>query len=157
MPAASEVVPPELPHRWRPLGVRLAGWFFGGLFVVVCAAMWIGLGEELRGRFMLREELTMLALVVGLLVCLHAMMRCRVDADSDGVTVVNGYRTHRLPWSRIVDVHLPPGAPWATLDLVDGSTVSAMGIQGSDGVRSRRAVRELRALVERAHPADPRG
>ena len=30
-------------------------------------------------------------------------------------------------------MHLPPGAPWATLDLADGTTISAMAIQGSDG------------------------
>ena len=32
-----------------------------------------------------------------------------------------------------------PGAPWATLDLADGTTVSALGIQGSDGDRARAA------------------
>ena len=35
MPAVSE---PSLPHTWRPLGVRLAFCFFGGLLVVVCVA-----------------------------------------------------------------------------------------------------------------------
>ena len=43
---------------------------------------------------------------------------------------------------------MPPGAPWATLDLADGTTVPVMGIQGSDGQRARRAVRDLRTLVE---------
>ena len=46
---------------------------------------------------------------------------------------------------------LPPGAPWATLDLSDGTTVSAMGIQGSDGARARRAVRD-RARASPPHP-----
>ena len=45
-------------------------------------------------------------------------------------------------------MHLPPGAPWVTLDLADGTTVAAMGIQGSDGDRAKRAVRELRAIAE---------
>lgn len=150
MPAGSERGS-GLPRRWRPLGTRLASWFFGGLFVAVCLAMWIGLGD-LRNRFAPREVWTMVALVLALLACLHAMMRCRVDATADGVTVVNGYRRHDLPWASIVNVTMPPGAPWAVLDMVDGHTVSAMGIQGSDGDRAKKAVRELRALIEAQHP-----
>jgi hypothetical protein len=48
---------------------------------------------------------------------------------------------------------MPPGAPWVTLDLADGTAVPAMGIQASDGGRARLALRELRALIERP-PAD---
>ncbi len=36
-------------------------------------------------------------------------------------------------------MHLPPGAPWATLDLADGTTISAMAFQGSDGARAQTA------------------
>jgi hypothetical protein len=63
---------------------------------------------------------------------------------------VNGYRKREYEWPEIVGVHLPPGAPWATLDLSDGSTATALAIQGSDGERARRAVRDLRALANRA-------
>lgn len=151
MPAASEA---GLPRRFRPLGVRLAGWFFGTLFVVVCAVMWIGLGAELRNSFLLRYQLTMLGIVVALVLCLHALMRCRIDADESGLRIVNGYKSRHLDWAQVVDVSLPPGAPWAIFDLVDGSTVSALGIQGSDGARARQQVRELRALVNAAGPGD---
>jgi hypothetical protein len=44
-------------------------------------------------------------------------------------------------------VHLPPGAPWVVLDLADGTSVSALGIQASDGARAHQAVRQLRALI----------
>ena len=46
-------------------------------------------------------------------------------------------------------MHLPPGAPWATLDLADGTTISAIGIQGSDGGPGPHGVRQLRALIDR--------
>ena len=39
------------------------------------------------------------------------------------------------------------------LDLSDGTTLSMIGIQGSDGARARRAVRELRALVASHSPS----
>ena len=48
-----------------------------------------------------------------------------------------------------------PGSPWVVLDLSDGTTIPAMGIQGSDGARAARHVRELRALVE-ANSQTPR-
>ena len=37
--------------------------------------------------------------------------------------------------------------------LSDGETVSMIGVQGSDGDRARRAVREIRACVEEHTPA----
>lgn len=155
MPAGSDPGMVGLPRQYRPLGVRLASWLFGSLFVVVCAGMWFGLGEELRGTFKFRYEVTMLAFVAALLVCLHALMRCRVDATFDGLTIVNGYRTHHLEWSQVVGIELRPGAPWVSFDLADGNTLSALGIQGSDGDRAHRQVRELRALIDSTQPPEP--
>ena len=54
---------------------------------------------------------------------LYALVRSRVVAEKDRLVVVNGYRRHEYDWAEIVAVHLPPGAPWATLDLADGTTV----------------------------------
>lgn len=154
MPAGSDPGSVQLPRQYRPLGVRLAGWLFGVLFVVVCAGMWFGLGELRSSAFALRHKVTLVALVLALLACLHALMRCRVDAEADGLTIVNGYRTHHLEWSQVVAIELRPGAPWVTFDLADGTTLSALGIQGSDGDRAHQQVRELRSLLNRAHPAD---
>jgi hypothetical protein len=78
----------------------------------------------------------------------HALVRTRVSADERGLTVVNGYRRHEYEWSQVVGVNLRRGAPWAGLDLSDGTSASMVGIQGSDGERAVRAVRELRALVD---------
>ena len=40
-----------LPHTWRPLGVRLAGAFFGGALLVVCVVAWFAFDAETRARF----------------------------------------------------------------------------------------------------------
>ncbi len=61
---------------------------------------------------------------------------------------MNGYRTRRFDWNEVLAVTLRPGSPWAELDLADGTTVAAMGIQGSDGDRARAQVRRLRGLVD---------
>ena len=62
--------------------------------------------------------------------------------------LVNGYRVHDYEWSQVLAVTLKPGSPWAVMDLSDGTSVSAIGIQGSDGPRAVRQVKQLRTLVE---------
>jgi hypothetical protein len=128
--------------------VRVAGAFFGVLLVVVCGFAWFGFDESIRDRFTLFQRSTLVFL--GLLAAAvgYALMRSRVVAEADHLVVVNGYKRREFEWAEVVAVHLPPGAPWATLDLSDGTTVPAMGIQGSDGDRARAAVRELRTLLD---------
>jgi hypothetical protein len=138
-----------LPHTWRPFGVRLAGAVLGGGLLVVCVLAWVGFDEETQAKFTVVERGTLF--FFGLLAFLlwFALVRSRVVAEDERLVVVNGYRRREFDWPQVVAVRLPPGAPWVTLDLADGTTVSAMGIQGSDGNRARTAVRELRAVVER--------
>jgi hypothetical protein len=54
----------------------------------------------------------------------------------------------------VVQVTLRPGSPWAVLDVANGTSVAAMGIQGSDGARATAQVRRLRALIA-DHSAAP--
>ena len=150
MPAASEPAGPvALPHTWRPLGVRIAAIVLGGGLLVVCALTWIGFDDETRARFTAFQRGTLVALALLVFALFHALVRSRVVAEESRLVVVNGYRRREYDWAEVVAVHLPPGAPWVTLDLADGTTASAMGIQGSDGLRARRAVRELRHLLDR--------
>ncbi|WP_435741295.1 PH domain-containing protein [Nocardioides sp. SYSU DS0663] len=148
MPAA----PPALPRTWRPLGPRVVGTVLGLGLVAVLAAAWLTFDAETRAAFTLLQRATVIGFVLLGLLILFGLMRSRVTAERDRLVVVNGFRRREYSWPQVVAVHLPPGAPWVTLDLADGGTASALGIQGSDGERSRRAVRELRALV-----ADPPG
>ncbi|WP_372734181.1 PH domain-containing protein [Nocardioides sp.] len=142
MPADSESV-----RTWRPLGVRVVGVMISAGLLVVVAMAWFGFDQETRDKFTAIQMLTILGF--GLLAgsVLYALMRSRVEAHPDRLVVVNGYRRREFTWPQVVAVHMPPGAPWATLDLANGETTSAMGIQGSDGDRARTAVRELRQLL----------
>jgi hypothetical protein len=146
MPADSEV---QLPHTWRPLGVRLAGAFFGGLLLVVCAVAWFTFDAETRAKFTVFQRGTLVFLGLIAFAAGFALVRSRVVAEVDRLVVVNGYRKRTYEWAEVLAVHLPPGAPWAILDLADGTSAPAMGIQGSDGGRARVAVRQLRALLAR--------
>jgi hypothetical protein len=136
-----------LPHTWRPFGVRMAGAVLGGGLVVVCALAWIGFDEETQARFTIFQRGTLFFFALLAFSLWFALVRSRVVAQDDRLVVVNGYRRREYEWAEVIAVHLPPGAPWVTLDLADGTSVAAMGIQGSDGDRARRAVRELRGVV----------
>ena len=157
MPAASDRTSgqalPSLPHTWRPMGVRFAVVGFGLMLLVVCAAAWFGFDVETRAKFNLLQRLTLLALGAGFAVVGWALGRARVTAEMEELVVVNGFRTRELEWEEVVAIHLPDGAPWATLDLADGTTISAMAFQGSDGRVARDGVRQLRALINR-EPGD---
>ncbi|MDR7255756.1 hypothetical protein J2X46_004773 [Nocardioides sp. BE266] len=149
MPAGSDRSLPSLPHTWRPLGVRIAVVGFGLTLVVVCAAAWFGFDDSIRERFSLLQRGTVLLFGAGAAACGWALARARVTAEPDGLVVVNGFRTRRLAWEEVLAVHLTEGAPWATLDLADGTTMSAMAFQGSDGRRAIDGVRAVRALLDR--------
>ncbi|MBT2228780.1 PH domain-containing protein [Nonomuraea sp. NEAU-A123] len=78
---------------------------------------------------------------------LHLLGRVRVEADETGLTIVNAIRTHRYSWPEVLDVTLLVGEPWPKLDFSDGRSIGAMGIQGSEKARARRATAELAALI----------
>lgn len=145
MPAGSDVE--ALPTTWRPLGPRVVAWILVVALGVVCTITWIGFDEATKASFTLFQKLTLGFVGLLVLTCVHALTRSRVTATRDALVIVNGYKKRTLEWAEIVAVNLPPGAPWVRLDLADGSEISAMGIQGSDGARAKRAVRRLRELV----------
>lgn len=139
--------PPELPHTWRPLGVRVAVWVLGLMLLALIGAVWVGIGAEVRSQFTAFQRVTLVFLALMLGSTWNALVRSRVTAARSGLTVVNGYRKRTYEWSQVIGVSLRRGAPWGTLDLSDGTTVSLVGVQGSDGERARRAVREIRAAI----------
>lgn len=152
MPAGSDAAggPPSLalPHTWRPYGARIAGMAAGIGLLVICTVAWLAFPPDIRAQFswFQRGTLVFLGLLAGS--AWLALVRSRVVAETDRLVVVNGYKRRDFEWAEVLAVSLPPGAPWATLDLADGTTVSAMGIQGSDGARAKAAVRQLRALLD---------
>lgn len=146
MPAVSD--PLALPHTFRPLGVRMAAYVFGFLLVVVTLVIWFAFPPEVRDQFTMFQRGTVVFFGLGALAAGHALARSRVVAREQSLTVVNGFRSRSYEWSQVVRVSLRTGSPWALLDLSDGTTVAAMGIQGSDGSRAITQVRQLRSLVD---------
>ncbi|MFC8869699.1 PH domain-containing protein [Streptomyces sp. NPDC057148] len=147
---------PALPVTFRPSRTRavltvLAVLTFAAITAVGMLLNGLGTGERLS--FMLTA-----LLLAGVL---FLLARPHVTADETGVTVVNLTTKRRLAWAEILRVNLRQGDPWAFLDLSDGTSLPALGIQ--PGIARQRAIqdaRALRALVEArsgAAPEAPRG
>ncbi|CAM5339547.1 PH domain-containing protein [Streptomyces pseudogriseolus] len=139
---------PALPVTFRPGRTRAVLLTAGvALFVVVSliGLLLNGLGPGERISFVFTA-----ALLAGVL---FLLARPKVVADGTGVTVVNIVHRRRLEWAEILQVNLRSGDPWVFLDLSDGTSLPALGIQ--PGIARQRAVadaRALRALAE-AHSA----
>jgi hypothetical protein len=146
---------PELPWRYRPLGIRLMAAVMGTLLVGALAVIWVAMPGSVRDQFAIEQRITLLLIFGAMLVFLYGLARSAIRADAHGLRIVNVYRARRLEWAQVVHIRLLPGDPWAVLDIDDGTTIKAMAIQGSDGRRARRATEQLRGLVEE-HSRTPR-
>lgn len=157
MPAGSEPVGRTLPVTFRPVGIRLAAVALGVLLFGVTATVWVAFPQEVRDAFTWLQRLTVIGFGLAAVFAGYVMGRSRVEAREDGLVVVNGLRTRHYAWGEVARVTLRAGGPWAILELADGSTAPAMGIQGSDGARAVAQVKQLRAIMRDlrtgGHPA----
>ncbi|MER5553424.1 PH domain-containing protein [Streptomyces sp. NPDC002793] len=135
---------PALPATFRPTLTRVVLLAVGAAMFVVITAVAVILENLSAGE---RTSFVFVALLFfGVLALLS---RPRITVDEAGVTVVNITRTRRLAWAQILRVNLRAGDPWVFLDLSDGTSMPALGIQ--PGIARERAIsdaRTLRALAE---------
>lgn len=134
---------PGLPVVWRPRTTRVVAYALAGVILIGMAALAVVVAPQ----FTLLDRTFVAALGLALAWLLHMFARCRVTADQHGLTVVNAFRTHRLAWPQVLQACMAEGEPWPTLDLSDGTSISAMGINGSEKRRAARHLAELQALL----------
>ncbi|MEU1149491.1 PH domain-containing protein [Streptomyces sp. NPDC005863] len=131
--------PPALPVTFRPTRTRAVLLTAGvAIFVVITAIAFLlpvlSPGERISFVFTGALLFAVLAL----------LSRPKVVADESGVTVVNIATSRRLEWAEIVQVNLRPGDPWVFLNLSDGTSLPALGIQ--PGIAKQQAIADARAL-----------
>lgn len=68
--------------------------------------------------------------------------------DEAGVRVRNVIGSKRFDWAQVVGVRYGRDSTWAYLDLADGTSTAALGIQTADGEHARRDSVRLATLVE---------
>lgn len=141
---APRTEPPALPVIFRPTRTRVVLLSVGVVMFVVITVVAFTLEQLSTGE---RTSFVFTALLF--LGVLALLSRPKIVADGSGVTVVNLTRTRRLSWAEIVRVNLRAGDPWVFLDLSDGTSMPALGIQ--PGIAKEQAIRDartLRALAE---------
>lgn len=137
--ATAQPAPPTLPVTFRPTRTRAVLLGVGAAMFVTITAIALIL-ETLHPGERIAFVFTA-ALLSSVLVLLS---RPKVVADEAGVTVVNLTTTRRLEWAQILRVNLRPGDAWVFLDLNDGTSLPALGIQ--PGVAKAQAIADARAL-----------
>ncbi|MEU0689707.1 PH domain-containing protein [Streptomyces uncialis] len=144
--------PPALPVTFRPALIRIILITAGVAILVLLTVISFVLPQLSPG-----ERSSFIFTGVLCLAGLTLLGRPRIVADDTGLTVVNVASSRRLEWAQILQVNLRPGDPWVFLDLSDGTSLAAMGIQ--PGIARERAIadaRALRALVQ-THGTATRG
>ncbi|MCM2415291.1 PH domain-containing protein [Streptomyces sp. RKAG290] len=137
--SAPRTQPPALPVTFRPTRTRVVLLSVGVVMFAVITVVAFTLEQLSPGE---RTSFVFTALVF--LGVLGLLSRPKIVADAEGVTVVNLTRTRRLSWAQIVRVNLRVGDPWVFLDLSDGTSLPALGIQ--PGIAKDQAIRDARAL-----------
>ncbi|WP_327085862.1 PH domain-containing protein [Nonomuraea sp. NBC_01738] len=138
------VPPPQLPVIWRPRRGRIVPYTFAVIVVLGAILMAVFIAEP----FQLADRIGLVLFGCLVAFVLHLLGRVRVEANEEGLTIVNAIRTFRYSWPEVLDVTLLVGDPWPKIDFSDGRTVGAMGIQGSEKARAKRYTAELRALIK---------
>jgi Bacterial PH domain len=141
----------RLAVRWRPRKGRLVPHVLAVLIFVSVLVVAL-----VMPTFQAVDRVALIVLGCAVAVALYFFGRCELHAGPAGLTVVNVLRTTELDWAEVVDARMEPGEPWPTLDLADGTSMAAMGIQATDGERARQAVTELRDLIaQRGEAPEP--
>ncbi|MEU0161195.1 PH domain-containing protein [Streptomyces sp. NPDC006261] len=130
---------PTLPVTFRPTLTRVVLLSVGLAMFLVITVIALMLERLTPG-----ERITFIFVAALFLGVLALLSRPKVTADDTGVTVVNITRTRRLAWEEILRVNLRSGDPWVFLDLSDGTSMPALGIQ--PGMAKQQAIRDARAL-----------
>lgn len=142
-----------MPTVWRPRTTRIVAYLTAGVIMLGL----IVLAVVVAPQFTLFDRALMIAFGALVTWILHMLARCRIAADESGLTVVNAFRTRRLEWAEVVDVSMTVGDPWPTLDLADGTSIGAMGINGAEKTLAARQLAELQALLHsRGEATEPR-
>lgn len=129
---------------WRPRRGRIVPYTFAVIVVLGAILMAVFIAEP----FQLADRIGLVLFGCLVAFVLHLLGRVRVEANEEGLTIVNAIRTFRYSWPEVLDVTLLVGDPWPKIDFSDGRTVGAMGIQGSEKARAKRYTAELRALIK---------
>jgi hypothetical protein len=147
MPSARAYGPGADRTVLRPRRARAVVYPTAALVAGVFLAMAVLLPWSGRGAWGLGSRVALVALGAAVVWFLHRLAAVRVETDEDGVRVVNVLLSRRLEWAEVIGVRLASGDAWMMLDLSDGGTLAAMGVQKADGRYGQEQARAFARMV----------
>lgn len=156
--------PLGLPRVYRARNLLIWSTGFSVLIVIAALAGWFAFDPEIRAMFTWFQIGTLIIIGGVLIGFMMGLGLSIVRADSDGILIRNALSVRRIAWSDIAGFQYRQGDPWAFVVLTsadEGLPAGApvhhddmvrrqmIGIQTTDGGRSRQAVRELREFHAR--------
>jgi hypothetical protein len=140
---------PDLPVTFRPARTRAVLLTIGAVLLIVLAVIAVMLPADGARPWAAGDRVAIAGTGVLIFGVLAFLSRPKVVADRTGVTVVNLTTRRHLDWAEVVRVNLRHGDAWVHLDLADGTSLAAMGIQPGIGrTAAVRDARRLRALAD---------
>jgi len=139
---------------FRPRRARVVVYVAAAAVLVVLVGMAVLLPSGGQQGWGLGSRLSVVAFALVVVWFLHRLANVRVVADDDGVEVVNILTRRRLEWAEVVGVRLSRDDAWLMLDVSDGTSLAAMGVQRSEGDRAQRQAREFARLVTERSPTN---
>jgi hypothetical protein len=124
------------PNLGRKIPLTLAAI----VFVLACVGAVVQSGGTFFS-YVWRVALPTVSVIV--IFVLLRVARPRIELRAEGILVVNIFQRRRLDWQQIVAVRFAKDAPWASLDLADGTKLNVMAIQNSDGLKARAIAQEI--------------
>ena len=151
-------VPPttraELHRPIRPRAGRVVARAVAVAWALLMLALATGFPARIPGAGLADAVGFALVGVAGVVLLLRLGGVCVLPSET-GVEVRNVVGRRVLAWPEVVGVRFGRDSTWARLDLSDGTSLQAMGIQSADGARAAQDAVRLATLVE-LHARDPR-
>ena len=139
---------------FRPRRARVVVYVAAAAVLVVLVGMAVLLPSGGEQGWGLGSRLSVVVFALVVVWFLHRLANVRVIADDDGVEVVNILTRRRLEWAEVVGVRLSRDDAWLMLDVSDGTSLAAMGVQRSEGDRAQRQARDFARLVSQHSPTN---
>ena len=133
---------------YRPARARVVVYLCAAGVLATMLFLAVALPDEGRSGWGIYSRLGVVAVGLVIVAFLHRLGSVRVATSESGVLVVNVMNRRRLEWAEIVGVRLLSGDAWMVLDLSDGKSLSAMGIQHSEGERGQQQAQAFARAVQ---------
>lgn len=141
---------PRLPVTYGTRNLLIWAGGFSAVLVAGSIFGWFALDPHIRERFTWFQVATLILIGLVLIGFMMGLGLSNVTADEKGLTIRNAISWRKLTWAEIGEIQYRPGDPWAYAVLAgtedDPIRRQMIGIQSTDGERTRRVVAELQAL-----------